>query len=169
MHAKPELKVSVSTQKHVELYCHRPLIGFLAPLCYNLLLLFLCAIYGFLTRKLPENFNESWYIFVSVATTSFLWLVLLPTYFSTFYTYHQAAILGACLILNATVTLLCLFIPKLYAIYFVNDDRIKIQISGSVSTSDQTISIGKHTSKVVPSSVISASHAGPSYNSSSSS
>ena len=76
-------------------------------------------------RGLPENFNESRYIFVSVCTTTFLWMVFLPTYFTTFYTYHKAALLAFCLILNATVTLLCLFVPKLYAIYFVSEQDMK--------------------------------------------
>lgn len=77
-----------------------------------------------LSRGLPENFNESRYIFVSVCTTTFLWTVFLPTYFTTFYTYHKAALLAFCLIVNAVVTLLCLFVPKLYAIYFVNENEM---------------------------------------------
>ncbi len=44
---------------------------------------------GFLTRKLPANFNESWFIFVSVATTVFIWCVFLPTYFTTYHANHQ--------------------------------------------------------------------------------
>ena len=116
--------MKVPTEKHVELFCSLPLEGFLAPLSYNLLLILLCAIYGFLTRKLPENFNESWHIFVSVCTTMFLWVVFLPTYFTTFYAYHQAALLAFCLLLNASITLLCLYVPKIYAIHYVSEDRI---------------------------------------------
>ena len=123
--AEAKLRMQVPTEKHVELFCDLPLEGLLIPLSYNLLLILLCALYGFLTRKLPENFNESWYIFVSVATTMFLWAVFLPTYFSTFYAYHQAALLAFCLILNASITLLCLYVPKLYAIYFVDETQIQ--------------------------------------------
>ena len=118
------LRMKVPTEKHVELFCSLPLEGFLAPLSYNLLLILLCAIYGFLTRKLPENFNESWHIFVSVCTTMFLWVVFLPTYFTTFYAYHQAALLAFCLLLNASITLLCLYVPKIYAIFYVSEDKI---------------------------------------------
>ena len=119
------LRMQVPTEKHVELFCDLPLEGLLIPLGYNLALIILCAIYGFLTRKLPENFNESWYIFISVSTTTFLWVVFLPTYFTTFYAYHQAALLAFCLILNASITLLCLYVPKIYAIYFFDEDQIK--------------------------------------------
>lgn len=77
-----------------------------------------------MVRKLPENFNESWYIFVSVATTTFLWVVFLPTYFTTFYAHHQSALLASCLIINATVTLLCLYLPKFYALYFIEEQNM---------------------------------------------
>ncbi len=55
------LRQQVATQKHVELFCDLPLEGLLAPISYNLALIVMCALYGFVTRKLPENFNESWY------------------------------------------------------------------------------------------------------------
>ena len=54
------LRMQIPTEKHVELLCDLELQGFLPPLCYNLLLILLCGVYGYLTRKLPENFNESW-------------------------------------------------------------------------------------------------------------
>ena len=85
------LRMPVPTERFVELFCNLPLVALLPPLSLNILLVCACAVYGFLTRKLPENFNESWYIFVSVATTLFLWLVFLPTYFTAFYASHQVS------------------------------------------------------------------------------
>ncbi len=117
-------RMKIPTEKHVELFCNLPLYEFLTPLMYNLILILICAIYGFLTRKLPENFNESWYIFVSVCTTIFLWLVFLPAYFTMFYAYNQAALLAFCLFLNATISLFCIYAPKIYALYFVDDEKI---------------------------------------------
>ena len=122
------------TEKYVELFCDLPLQGLLPPLTLNLTFLLICAIYGFLTRKLPENFNESWYIFVSVATTTFLWLVFLPAYFTAFYAVHQVALLASCLTINALVTLLCLYVPKIYAIYFIDEDNIQFKTAGSIAT-----------------------------------
>ena len=136
----PSLRMPIASEKYVELFCNLPLEALLASLSLNLLLIVLCAAYGFLTRKLPENFNESWYIFVSVSTTTFLWMVFLPTYFSTFRAYHQAALLAFCLIMNASVTHLCLYIPKLYALYFV--DKSKLHLDNSTV---QTVS-----SRIVP-------------------
>ena len=132
------LRMPIRTEKYVELFCQLPLGGFIGCLSYNLFFILLCAVFGFLTRKLPENFNESWYIFVSVSTTTFLWLVFLPTYFTTFYAYYQAALLAFCLFLNATVTLLCLYLPKLYAVYFVDEDNLLFGTVTATATAPTT-------------------------------
>ena len=104
--------------------------GILSPLSYNLLLTVISAGLGFLTRKLPDNFNESWYIFVSVCTTLFLWIAVLPTYFTAFYAYHKAILLAFALYLNSTLSLICLFGPKLYAVYYMADTEIKVSNFG---------------------------------------
>ncbi len=121
-----KLYMPVATEKYVELLCNMTLYSLVIPLSYNLLLLFLCALFGFLTRKLPDNFNESWYIFMSVTTTIFIWIAFLPTYIMAFYAYHKAALLALALILNMTITILCLFAPKVYVIYFINEKDIKV-------------------------------------------
>ena len=128
------LEMPVRTEKLVELSCYLPLRALLLPILYNIAIILLCAVHGFTTRKLPENFNESRYICISVLTTTFLWVVFLPAYFTAFYTYLQAGILAFCLILNATVTLLCLFVPKLYAIYFVDEEQLKFAAPQAGST-----------------------------------
>ena len=115
--------------------CTLPPEALVVLLAYNLLLLVACAIIGFLTRKLPENFNESWFIFVSVATTTFLWLVLLPTYFTTFYAYQKTVLLATCLILNAFITLVCLFLPKIYAVIYVDEEKMKFNTSMHATSS----------------------------------
>ena len=74
------LRMRVTTQE-VELFCKMSLLPFMLCLGYDLILVVLCAAHAFLTRNLPDNFSESWYLFVSVSTTSFLWIVFLPTLF----------------------------------------------------------------------------------------
>ena len=120
------MKMPVLTEQFVELLCVLPLQNLVIPLSYNLFLLLLCAVFGFLTRKLPDNFNESWYIFISVMTTLFVWIAFLPTYFVAFYAYHKAALLALALILNGAVTSLCLFTPKVYALYYIDEKDIKV-------------------------------------------
>ena len=113
-----EQTMPVATIKHVELSCLLPKINLIAPVSFNILLLILCSVFGFLTRKLPDNFNESWFIFISVSTTLFLWLVFIPAYFTAFYASHQVVLLCCCLFFNAVITLICLFWPKIYVVSF---------------------------------------------------
>ena len=133
------LRMPVLTVRYVELYCNLPLKGLLPMVTFNLLLLSLCALFGFLTRKLPENFNESWYIFVSVSTTLFLWGVFLPTYFNTFYIVYRVVLLSCCLIINATVTLTCLFVPKMYAVHFVGENTLFLSQPGTSGVSPAAV------------------------------
>ena len=126
-----ELRMPVDTYKQVELFCEMDISQFMLCVSYNLILLLLCAVHAFLTRTLPDNFNESGYLFVTVCITSFLWLVFLPTYFTMFYAYHQAALLAFCLFLNCACALLCLFLPKVYAVYFLNENDMAIMTGGS--------------------------------------
>jgi len=116
------IRMPLSTDKYAELLCEIQLEGFLIPLTYNLCLIFICALHGFLTRKLPYNFNESIFIFASVVTTSFLWIVLLPVYFTSFLSNDRVVLLALCLLLNASVTLTCLHFPKIYAVLFVEEE-----------------------------------------------
>ena len=143
MIALPEVKLrqQIPTEKHVELYCDWSLTGFLPPLAYNLAVIILCALHGFLTRKLPENFNEAWYIFVSVSTTSFLWTVFLPTYFTSVYASNQIILLASCLLLNASITLLCLYLPKIYAIYFMDEAKLTFAPTMAMGSSTVTPSV----------------------------
>ena len=116
----------IATEKYVELHCQQDQLGLLLPLSYNLLLIFACSIFAFMTRKLPGNFNESWYIFLSVCTTLFIWVAFLPTYYVTFYAYHKAALLAFAMILNGVVTVVCFFVPKIYAVFYVDEKDIKV-------------------------------------------
>lgn len=131
----------VRTEKYVELICDQSLIGFILPMAYNILVIMVCAMLGFLTRKLPENFNESWFIFISVATTLFMWLVFVPSYYNAFYAYLQDALLALCLILNAYITITCLFLSKIYAVLFIRQTNLKISsldTAGSMVTTHRS-------------------------------
>ena len=134
------LRMPVTTERYTELACDQDMAGFLTPLIYNILIIIICAVLGYLSRKLPENYNESWFIFLSVSSTLFLWLVMLPSYFMAFYAYQQAAILAFCLIIISYFTAILLYAPKLYGILFVSEDTM--HIAATVQT----------TSTIVPSS-----------------
>ena len=116
----------VHTTKYAELLCALPMEGFMPSLIYNLLLITPCSVYAFKARKLPDNYNESRYIFLTVCTTIFLWIAFLPTYFSAFYATQKALLLATMLLLNASIILLCLYLPKIYAIFYVDEETLKL-------------------------------------------
>ena len=105
------------TEKFVELFCFLPKAGLLSSLCYNLILVLFCTFYAFKTRKLPDNYKETRYIAYCVDTTLLIWVTFLPTYFTTSRADAKLTILAASLLLNASVTVICLFIPRIYSLY----------------------------------------------------
>ncbi|CAH1779221.1 unnamed protein product [Owenia fusiformis] len=126
-----QLRMRVVTEKFVELLCTLPMQGLLTSLCYNLVLISACSFYAFKTRTLPDNFNESRYIALCVYTTLLIWLAFIPTYFTTSKAYYQVMLLSLALTFNATVTLICLYLPKVFALYSNSGDTRKTIVNTS--------------------------------------
>ena len=104
----------------MEIFCNFGM-GFLASCVYNLLLILACCYYAFKTRKVPSNYNESKFIAVSVYSTLVLCLAAVPVYTTAVAVIQKAAALCVALLLNAYLTLVCVYLPKLYAVRFVDD------------------------------------------------
>ncbi|XP_023932767.1 metabotropic glutamate receptor 5 [Lingula anatina] len=121
-----ELSMPVKTERFVELYCNIPIEGLIAFLTYNLCLIVVCSVHAFKTRKLPDNFNESRFISMTVYTTLVIWLAFIPTYFTTGKAYYKVILLACALIINDTVALSFLFLPKVYAVLYVDQDTLKM-------------------------------------------
>ena len=134
------LSMPVKSEKYVELHCYQDQTGLLIPLSFNIFLILVCAVFAFLTRKLPDNFNESWYIFLCGSATLFMWVAFLPTYYTAFYAFHKEALLALALIINGFTLVVCLFAPKVYALYFVDEKDIKISdfSTGSFEANEST-------------------------------
>ncbi len=130
-----DLRMPVASEKYVEMLCALPIPGLIPPLALNLILILWCSFFAFKARTLPDNFNESKYIFLSVCTTIFLWLAFIPTYFTAFYATQKTLLLACILLLNPTVMLLCLYIPKLYAIYMLDEDQLSLESASVNQTS----------------------------------
>ena len=122
-------------EDYVELVCELPQRGFISSMCYNLLLVIVCTVYAFKTRALPDNFNESRCICLCVYTTLVIWLAFLPTYFTTPIAYYQVILISCALLLNATVILLCLYVPKLYGLNMDDSSRKNASSSKFISHS----------------------------------
>ncbi|CAD5114175.1 DgyrCDS3316 [Dimorphilus gyrociliatus] len=111
-------------EKRVQIICNLPAASIISPLVFNILISIICCFFAFQTRKLPENFNEASQIFGSVCTTLFVWIVLVPAYFIVEDNRFRMILLASCCLLNASVTTLCLFMPKLYALRFVEKCKL---------------------------------------------
>ncbi|XP_075430332.1 metabotropic glutamate receptor 2 isoform X2 [Ascaphus truei] len=67
----------------VTLKCNSGDGSMLVSLTYNVLLVLLCTLYAFKTRKCPENFNEAKFIGFTMYTTCIIWLAFLPIFYVT--------------------------------------------------------------------------------------
>lgn len=117
--------MAVYTEPYVELSCDVTFQGLVAFLTYILILILLCSIFAFHTRKLPDNFNESRFISMCVYTTLVIWLAFIPSYFSAGAMFLKALLLSLALILNHTVAILFLYLPKIYAVQYVRAEEQK--------------------------------------------
>ena len=108
----------------VELVCYfGP--GFLATCAYNLALLLACCLFAFLARRVPSNYNESKFIGVSVYSTLVLCLAAVPVYVTAGAALQRVATVSLAVLLNAYLTLVCLYLPKLYAVRFLEPEVSK--------------------------------------------
>ena len=137
-----------------ELKCgESPYIGLSITLAYNCLLLVITTYFAFRTRKVPQNFNEAKFISFTMYTLCILWLAFIPTYFATttlLGTFYQAGSLMLAIILNASVTLCILFVPKLYYLFAGKKDDSPF---GTKSTPMATLTMLPPTSTAQSSSI----------------
>ena len=129
-----------TTERLLELHCHMPITGIILPLLFNLVMVLLCGYFGFSVFKLPDNFYESRCICISACLTWILWLCFMPIYFSAKYQVSKVISLEVCLLFNATLVIFIIFLPKLYAAYFVKDEDLKLTVNVIKTHPSQEIS-----------------------------
>ncbi|XP_076469996.1 metabotropic glutamate receptor 7-like [Babylonia areolata] len=121
----------LTTQPRVERLCLLPVSGLGASLAYHFLLVLLCTLLAFKTRRLPDNYNESRYIAFCVDTTLLVWVTFVPAYFTATVGAHKVVVLALTHLINSCVQLACLFLPRLYALYRQNRQPSGASDSGS--------------------------------------
>ncbi|XP_064199179.1 metabotropic glutamate receptor 3 [Anguilla rostrata] len=91
----------------------------LLSLSYDVVLVILCTVYAFKTRKCPENFNEAKFIGFTMYTTCIIWLAFLPIFYVTSSDYRvQTTTMCISVSLSGFVVLGCMFAPKVHIILF---------------------------------------------------
>lgn len=130
-------------RKQVILKCNIQDMSFLFSQLYNALLILISTVYAVKTRKIPENFNESKFIGFTMYTTCIIWLAFVPIYFGTGNA-HETQITTLCVAisLSATVTLVCLYSPKIYIILFQPDKNIRRKVTMGDKSKKQGSSAG---------------------------
>ncbi|OWR41061.1 metabotropic glutamate receptor 4 6 7 8 [Danaus plexippus plexippus] len=96
---------------------------------YPIVLIVICTVYAVLTRKIPEAFNESKHIGFTMYTTCVIWLAFVPLYFGTAsHVPLRITSMAVTISLSASVTLVCLFSPKLYIILIRPERNVRQSI-----------------------------------------
>lgn len=91
--------------------------SYMIAFAYPTVLIIVCTVYAVLTRKIPEAFNESKHIGLTMYTTCVIWCAFIPLYYGTGSNVAlRITSMSVTISLSASVTVVCLFSPKLYII-----------------------------------------------------
>ena len=103
---------------------------------YNTGLVLICTYQAFLTRKVPGNYNEARFIAFNMMTISTDVLMFFLCYYGT-NTYYKDILLSSFLIVADTVTITCMFLPKVYVIVFRPQKNVEYRSTVNLGTLDE--------------------------------
>ncbi|CAH2275658.1 metabotropic glutamate receptor 3, partial [Pelobates cultripes] len=138
----------------VILKCNVKDSSMLISLTYDVVLVILCTVYAFKTRKCPENFNEAKFIGFTMYTTCIIWLAFLPIFYVTSSDYRvQTTTMCISVSLSGFVVLGCLFAPKVHIILFQPQKNVvthrlhlnRFSVSGTATTYSQSSASAHYT------------------------
>ncbi|XP_073479803.1 extracellular calcium-sensing receptor-like [Aquarana catesbeiana] len=120
--APPFPKLSTGTESRIISFeCNEgSAIAFWAMLGYLSLLAFISFTVAFLSRGLPDSFNEAQYITFSMLAFLSVWISFIPAYFSAQGKYTVAMEIFA-ILSSSWALLICMFFPKCFIILFRPD------------------------------------------------
>ena len=119
---KRVLLVPNRSKKFTEYFCRFD-YGFLASSTYNAILVLFCCYYAFRSRQVPDNYNESKFIGISVYSNVVVCLSVIPVYTVANSALYKIAIVCLALLVNSYLHILCVYAPKIYAVRFKSDDE----------------------------------------------
>ncbi|XP_057596039.1 G-protein coupled receptor family C group 6 member A isoform X2 [Hippopotamus amphibius kiboko] len=123
--AAPAVEENVSLPRVIILECEEgSVLAFGTVLGYIAILAFICFIFAFKGRKLPENYNEAKFITFGMLIYFIAWITFIPVYATTFGKYLPAVEIIVILISNYGI-LCCTFFPKCYVILCKQETNTK--------------------------------------------
>ncbi|XP_032537907.1 G-protein coupled receptor family C group 6 member A isoform X1 [Chiroxiphia lanceolata] len=121
----PFVTQNFSIPRAIILECNEgSIVAFGIMLGYIAALAFICFIFAFKGRKLPENYNEAKFITFGMLIYFIAWIVFIPVYATTFGKYLPAVEIIVVLISNYGI-LCCTFLPKCYIIIYKQETNTK--------------------------------------------
>ncbi|NXI61363.1 GPC6A protein, partial [Anseranas semipalmata] len=121
----PFIQENFSIPRAIILECNEgSVVAFGIMLGYIAALAFICFIFAFKGRKLPENYNEAKFITFGMLIYFIAWIVFIPVYTTTFGKYLPAVEIIVVLISNYGI-LCCTFLPKCYIIIYKQETNTK--------------------------------------------
>ena len=111
---------------------------FVSLLSYNMLLMAMCTVMAFKTRRFPRNFNEAKYIGFTMYFTCFVWIIFFPFYLNSDDGLARIKWEASAVLSIGWITLIGLFGPKIYFLLqghvgSESDDRRTITASHSMT------------------------------------
>ncbi|XP_070193852.1 metabotropic glutamate receptor 7-like [Littorina saxatilis] len=116
---KPAVEYRLHARDTMVKMCSASQVATMISLFYNMFLIVLCTVYAFKTRNIPQNFNEAKYIAFAMYSTCIVWCAFVPIYFGANHDF-KIEVTSLCMTvgISATVSLFCLFAPKVYIVVF---------------------------------------------------
>ncbi|XP_036270643.1 G-protein coupled receptor family C group 6 member A [Pipistrellus kuhlii] len=162
--AAPMVAENVSLPRVIILECEEgSVLAFGTMLGYIAVLAFVCFLFAFQGRKLPENYNEAKFITFGMLIYFIAWVTFIPVYATTSGKYLPAVEIIVILISNYGI-LCCTFFPKCYVILCKQDANTKsafLQTVYSYSSHSAGSLATSHASLDSTHSKGTASHPGP--------
>jgi len=98
--------------------CQEPHIALLILLLlYNCVLILICTILGWMTRRFPGNFNEARHVMFTSFTVMAVWVLFVPLFFVTENEF-RIGILALGIVLSAVGLMVGIFTPKIFIMIF---------------------------------------------------